>query len=43
VEAAKKQDDRRYQLEQMRIKAYRDIAVEYAKNQVKEIYKLIII
>jgi hypothetical protein len=38
MEAAKKQTEYNYQLEQIRIRAYRDIAVEYAKNQTKEIY-----
>jgi hypothetical protein len=40
VEAAKKQSDQAYQLEQMRIKACREVAVEYAKNQPKTINKL---
>jgi TRAP-type C4-dicarboxylate transport system substrate-binding protein len=43
MEAAKKQADRNYQLEQIRIRAYRDVAVEYAKNQPKEIYNTLII
>jgi hypothetical protein len=42
VEAAKKQADRDFQLEQQRIRAYREVAVEYAKNQPKEVYNLII-
>jgi molecular chaperone GrpE (heat shock protein) len=41
METAKKQADRNYHLEQIRIRDYRDVAVEYAKNQPKEIYKLI--
>jgi hypothetical protein len=43
MEAAKKQAGRNYQLEQMRMRAYRDVAVEYAKNQPKEIYNTLII
>ena len=44
LESAKKQSDRDFQLQQMRIKTYRDIAVEYAKNQPKrEIYNTLII
>jgi len=44
LEYAKKQSDRDFQLQQMRIRAYRDIAVEYAKNQPKrEIYNTLII
>jgi hypothetical protein len=40
---AEKQADRNYQLEQERIRACREIAVEYARNQPKQIYKLLII
>ena len=44
LEYAQKQSDRNFQLQQMRIKAYRDVAVEYAKNQPKrEIYNTLII
>ncbi|NDV78750.1 hypothetical protein [Dysgonomonas sp. 511] len=44
LEHAKKQSDRDFQLRQMRIKTYREIAVEYAKNQPKrEIYNTLII
>ena len=43
VEAAKKRADRNYQLEQMRIKAYRDVAVEYARNQPRTIYRTLVI
>jgi hypothetical protein len=37
VKAAKQQADHNHQLEQMRIKAYRETAIEYAKNQPKTI------
>jgi hypothetical protein len=39
MEDLKKQSDRKYQLEQMRIKACREVAVEYAKNQPKTVYR----
>jgi hypothetical protein len=42
-ETAKKQADRNFQLEQQRIRAYREIAAEYVKNQPKEIYNTLII
>jgi hypothetical protein len=42
LEEAKKQADRNFQLEQQRIRACREIAVEYAKNQPKETYNLIV-
>jgi hypothetical protein len=43
VKAAEKRADRNYQLEKQRIQAYREIAVEYAKNQPKKIYNTLII
>jgi len=42
-EAAKQQADRNFQLEQQRIRAYREIAVEYARNQPRTIYNTLII
>jgi hypothetical protein len=42
VEAGKKQADRAYHLEQMQIRAFRDVAVEYAKNQPKVINNRVI-
>jgi hypothetical protein len=43
VAEARRNATQQYQLEQQRIRAYREIAVEYAKNQPKEIYNTLII
>jgi hypothetical protein len=43
IENARRSADRQYQLEQQRIRAYREIAVEYAKNQPRTIYNNLII
>jgi 2-polyprenyl-6-methoxyphenol hydroxylase-like FAD-dependent oxidoreductase len=43
VEDARRSAERQYELEQQRIRACREIALEYAKNQPKEIYNNLII
>ncbi|MDR1594799.1 MAG: hypothetical protein LBS43_10030 [Prevotellaceae bacterium] len=40
---ARMRADREYVLTQQRIKAYRDVAVEYARNQPKTVYRALII
>jgi hypothetical protein len=40
---ARQNADRQYVLEQQRIRAYREVAVEYARNQPKTIYRTLLI